>query len=86
MTPSLSEERRVFLQSLELRAATAGAGVLDGYACVFNAWTQIGGDQWGFMERVAPGAFTDTIQRDDIGLVTMLKAGPGAGPRTTPAN
>jgi HK97 family phage prohead protease len=48
---------------VELREA-AGEGVrVVGYAAVFNQDADIGG--W-FRERIAPGAFTDAIGRDDV--------------------
>ena len=37
-----------------------------GHALVFNSPTQIGGDDWGFMESIAPGACSETIKVDDI--------------------
>ena len=59
-------ELRIMVGSLAVRADGDGPGVLEGYTAVFNKDTQIGGDQWGWMERIAPGAFTETIKRDDI--------------------
>jgi len=35
---------------------------VSGYAAVFNQWADIGG--W-FMERIAPGAFADSLRSDD---------------------
>ncbi len=62
------DECRMLLCPVELRAASESdvSPVLEGYGALFNQWTQIGGDQWGFMERVAPGAFAQTIREDDI--------------------
>lgn len=61
----LDLERRAFAAldlSLEARAE-GGLPVLRGYAAVFN---QISEDLGGFREQVAPGAFAETIQQDDI--------------------
>lgn len=60
---------------LERRFVTAGAdervglramadgGKIAGHAAVFNVWADIGGM---FREQVAPGAFAETIRRDDV--------------------
>lgn len=62
-------ERRTFSSSsigIERRAASEGGDplpVIIGHPSVFNQWTDIGG--W-FQERVAPGAFSDSILEDDI--------------------
>jgi len=37
--------------------------VIEGHAAVFNKWADIGGM---FRERIAPGAFTESIENDDI--------------------
>ncbi len=49
----------------EIRAAAGEDGVkkISGYAAVFN---QPSKDLGGFIERIAPGAFTHTLQADDI--------------------
>lgn len=60
------DEIRMLVWPIEFRDGDAAAPVLDGYAAVFNQDTQIGGDQWGWMERIAPGAFAKSIAADDI--------------------
>ena len=49
--------------SFEVRAEDDGVAVVEGYASVFNEDTNIGGQ---FLERIAPGAFTDAVTRDDV--------------------
>ena len=52
---------------VDLRAASEGEGdVLEGYAAVFNEWTRIGDEAFGFDESIAPGAFAESIKDDDI--------------------
>lgn len=53
-------ERRAF--PLEFRAAQDTGNTIIGHAAVFNTITDLG----PFKERIAPGAFTETIQNDDI--------------------
>jgi HK97 family phage prohead protease len=58
-------ERRWIDGALEVRAEGEGGGTprrLVGYASVFGVLSQV---IWGFRERVAPGAFAETLQ-DDI--------------------
>ena len=40
-----------------------GALIVEGYAAVFNQETNIGGQ---FIERIAPGAFTEAVGRDEV--------------------
>lgn len=55
-------ERRYF--PFELRAAADDEGtMLAGYAAVFD---ELSVEIWGFREKIAAGAFTDTIANDDI--------------------
>lgn len=58
--------RARFGQGVELRAADASSGpTLIGHFSQFNSWYPISSMWEGdFMERVAPGAFTDTIKND----------------------
>jgi HK97 family phage prohead protease len=60
------DERRMVLMPVELRAEGDEGTVLEGYGATFNQWAQIGPSSWGFMERIAPGAFAETIREDDI--------------------
>lgn len=60
------DECRVLVLPVELRAEGDEGTVLDGYGATFNQWAQIGPSSWGFMERIAPGAFATTIKEDDI--------------------
>lgn len=52
------EIRTAKLGTVELRAADSGQGVIAGYAAVFNKLSQNLG---GFVEQVAPGAFTKSL-------------------------
>ena len=62
-----TDEARLLVLPVTLRKkGDDDAPVLEGYAALFMEWTQIGGDQWGFMERIAPGAFADSLKTDDI--------------------
>jgi HK97 family phage prohead protease len=47
----------------ELRVAGDGARTMSGHAAVFNLDSE---EMFGFTERVAAGAFTRTLQEDDI--------------------
>lgn len=60
------DERRMVVLPVEMRAEGDEGTVLDGYGALFDQWAQIGPSSWGFMERIAPGAFTETIKEDDI--------------------
>ena len=55
------EARQV--SNLEVRSLDDSTVTVEGYAAVFNQETNIGG-QW--REQIAPGAFTDAIDRDDV--------------------
>lgn len=62
----MSKEQRSLMRAPELRAvssASNGPGTVAGYAAVFNSEADIGG-YW--REVIAPGAFTATLQNDDI--------------------
>lgn len=51
-------ERRFHTAKIELRASTNGVGILNGYAAVFNRYSQNLG---GFVEQVDPAAFNKTL-------------------------
>lgn len=59
--------RRTFdfeLTRAEDQDDSLGGLTLEGYAAVFNEWTEIHGERSGpFMERLAPGAFTNTLSQ-----------------------
>jgi hypothetical protein len=58
------ETRFVPFAESELRADKAeDKRYLRGYAAVFGQW---GSESYGFKEKIAPGAFIDTINADDI--------------------
>jgi len=64
-----SDEARLLILPVTVRAKKDGddeGDVLEGYAARFDDWTQIGGDSWGFMESIAPGAFAASLKSDDI--------------------
>lgn len=63
-------ERRAWQAQVELRADAAEGRTIDGYAAVFNEWTQIGPVTWGWREKIEPGAFKKTLA--DGGDVRML--------------
>lgn len=60
-------EGRFFRVNVTLRAKKDDdeGPVLEGYAALFDEWTQIGGDSWGFMESIAPGAFARSLKEDE---------------------
>lgn len=57
-------ERRTFVVT-EFRADGGGGKptVINGHAAVFNSPADSG---WGFLEQIAPGAFTTAIKEDDV--------------------
>ena len=56
-------ERRYVNTDVAIRSKADGGHVIDGYAAKFNKLSQNLG---GFVEQIAPGAFTKTIQEADI--------------------
>ena len=61
-------ERRFTAEPFQVRVAEGDAGktTITGRAVVYNAWTQIGPDSWGWEERIAPGALTDSLSDENI--------------------
>ena len=61
-------ERRFTAEPFEVRDADGDAGktTIAGRAVVYNAWVQIGPDSWGWKERIAPGALTDSLSDKEI--------------------
>ena len=61
-------ERRFTVEPFEVRVADGDAGktTITGRAVVYNAWTQIGSDSWGWKERIAPGALNDSLADKNI--------------------
>lgn len=57
------ERRVVALDELKIEKREDGARMIAGHAAVFN---QLSEDLGGFREQIAPGAFADAIQKDDI--------------------
>ncbi len=57
-------ERRAFdVTELEVRSGDGESKKIIGYAARFN---KLSVPMWGFREQIAPGAFADSIQKDDI--------------------
>ena len=55
--------RENLVRKVEFRAEPSSDGLtLEGYAAVFNEWTEIDSYEGAFQERIAPGAFKKTIQ------------------------
>jgi len=50
----------------ELRIDDDASGVIEGHAAVFDSWSETLGGMFPFKERVAKGAFKDSIKHDDI--------------------
>lgn len=56
-------ERRAFVSALTVELREGKPALLRGHAAVFN---QLSEDLGGFREQVAPGAFADAIEKDDV--------------------
>jgi hypothetical protein len=57
-------ERRAFVvEGLQIETRADGKKTMRGHAAVFNQLSQ---DLGGFREQIAPGAFADAIQTDDV--------------------
>ena len=61
-------ERSFATEPFQIRAAEGDDGktTIVGRAVIYNAWTQIGPDSWGWKERIAPGALTDSLSNEGI--------------------
>ena len=61
-------ERRFTADALQIRAAEGDDGktTIMGRAVVYNVWTRIGPESWGWMERIAPGALADSLRDSGI--------------------
>ena len=61
-------ERRFTAEPFEVRVAAGDASktTITGRAVIYNSWTQIGPDSWGWEERIAPGALTGSLGNKDI--------------------
>ena len=63
------ERRTVSIKELRVENKQDNENVIrtiEGHAAVFNQWSETLGSWFPFKERVLPGAFTETIQNDDI--------------------
>ena len=79
---------RAFAHGLTVRtgdAAPNSIGTLDGYAAVFDQWTKLfEGRNIVFNERIAPGAFKDSLARnDDIRALFNHESGNLLGRRSS---
>jgi len=77
--PAVEPERRVIASAPELRAEAEQDGLprrLVGYAAVFDKPALIGKGKLRFRERIAPGAFTKTIQEADVRLLVNHDPSP----------
>ena len=66
---NLYERRTITLKELRVVDSISEPGVepaIEGYASVFDSWSEELGGNSPFRERVVKGAFEETIQRDDI--------------------
>lgn len=64
MSRKMEIERRSFaVDSLKIETRDDEKQIIRGHAAVFN---QLSEDLGGFREQVAPGAFTEAIERDDV--------------------
>lgn len=63
------ERRSVVLKELrvvDIDGNNPNGKVIEGYAAVFDSWSESLGGNAPFVEKVCPGAFEQTIQEDDI--------------------
>ena len=61
------ERRSIVFKELRVLDATENTGsTIEGYAAVFDSWSESLGGNDPFIEKVCKGAFEETIQQDDI--------------------
>lgn len=60
------ERRSVEVTELRVLATEGSPPVIEGHAAVFNQWSETLGRMFPFKEKVMPGAFRDSIVKDDI--------------------
>ena len=61
------ERRTITLKELRVIDETdSGGNAIEGYASVFDSWSEELGGESPFREKVVKGAFEETIQQDDI--------------------
>lgn len=63
------ERRSIVMKELRVIDSDTELGTepaIEGYASVFDTWSQELGGDYPFMEKVCKGAFTETIEKDDI--------------------
>jgi HK97 family phage prohead protease len=61
MTTTLRTERAEEVRRVEFRASESDGTTLEGYAAVFNEWTDIRDSMGTYRERIAPGAFKRSL-------------------------
>lgn len=59
----------------ELRAEADGRPVMEGYAAVFNEWTDIDSWEGRFRERIHPAAFNRTLKEEADGVQVLFNHG-----------
>lgn len=63
----MKRETRILTgMKIEARADGGALPMIRGYAAVFDIETMIGGNDWGFREKIAKGAFTKALTRSDV--------------------
>lgn len=66
----MRREVRTVAEPVNAEPSDGGGVVLRGYAAVFNSPSELlGGRNGGFIETIAPGAFRDSLQSDDVRLL-----------------
>ena len=60
------ERRAMSVKELRVSESEGNLPVIEGYASVFDSWSDELGGHSPFREKVVKGAFTETIEKDDI--------------------